>query len=70
MPVYNQDIREIIDNAKKELGINRYHIAYRVGVSESTFARYFRRPMPEKLKKMIIQAVYELRVQSQNTSVI
>jgi predicted transcriptional regulator len=59
LEIYNEDIRGIVANARKK-GIRMYHIAYFIGVTESTLSRYFRKPMKEDIKNKIVNAIYSL----------
>lgn len=53
----NQELKEKI----KAANLYQWQVAQQVGVSEATFIRWFRSPLPEEKSKKIMQAIAELK---------
>ncbi len=56
----NQEIRDMIEAAKKSASIFNYDIAYQIGVNDVTFCRWLRRELPEDKKDRIRAAIMKL----------
>lgn len=53
----NDDIKKKI----KESRINQYEIAAKIGVSEYTLCRWFRNPLTDEQRALIISAIEEIK---------
>jgi transcriptional regulator with XRE-family HTH domain len=58
--VANTDVRKAIWLAKEQ-GIKQYEVAEAIGVSEPTLTRWLRKEMSDDKKKLITEAVKNLR---------
>ena len=53
---FNDDLREFA----KEKGVRQWRIADELGIAESTFVKWMRKPLPEDVKKKAFEAVDRL----------
>lgn len=52
----NKDIKQLL----KSKGIYQWQLADRLGISEPTITRWFRRELPQEKKKHIIKVIKEM----------
>ena len=54
-------MNETIKQKIKESRVMQYEIAAKIGVSEFTFCRWFRKPLTAEQERLIVSAISEIR---------
>ena len=52
----NKEIREAIKNSS----LNKYEIAYEIGIADTTFSVWLRKELPEDKKQLVLNAIKKL----------
>lgn len=53
----NKEIREAIKNSS----LNKYEIAYKIGIADTTFSVWLRRELTDERRAKVMKAIEELR---------
>lgn len=52
----NKEIREAIKNSS----LNKYEIAYEIGIADTTFSVWLRKELPDDKKQLVLNAIKKL----------
>ncbi len=52
----NKEIREAIANS----ALNKYEIAYEIGIADTTFSVWLRKELPDDKKQLVLNAIKKL----------
>ena len=52
----NREIREAIANS----ALNKYEIAYEIGIADTTFSVWLRKELPDDKKQLVLNAIKKL----------